>query len=262
LSEATDEITKLYDGTIELRYSDKAHRYWHRKAGDTKWLPTPSVTTILNVIAKPALVPWAAKMCAIYLREHHEELEAVGVDAFSEVMRKNFNVQKDSAADIGTAVHRYVEDFGRYKLGLTDHRPARPHRDIGSDEIANGVDAFHAFLEEHEVVWESCERRVFHRMGYAGTVDFVGSLDGKPTILDWKTGGFYPEARLQLSAYREAIEKEEGGEAYRCGKYSIAVVVLGKSDGAYQYHPIDDARAFTALVAALDLYRWQKESKR
>ncbi|WP_460909890.1 PD-(D/E)XK nuclease family protein, partial [Staphylococcus aureus] len=42
------------------------------------------------------------------------------------------------------------------------------------------------------------------KMKLAGTADLVCELNGKLTILDWKTGsGIYPEAVLQMGAYAE-----------------------------------------------------------
>ena len=39
-------------------------------------------------------------------------------------------------------------------------------------------------------------------MGYGGTPDWYGLLDGIPTVLDLKTGGLYPEQLVQAAAYR------------------------------------------------------------
>ena len=47
---------KLYNGQVEIMFNDDAHIYYK----DDKRIP--SVTNILQVIAKPTLVPLAAKV--------------------------------------------------------------------------------------------------------------------------------------------------------------------------------------------------------
>jgi CRISPR/Cas system-associated exonuclease Cas4 (RecB family) len=45
----------------------------------------------------------------------------------------------------------------------------------------------------------------------AGTADLLCRVDGKLTIMDWKTGkGIYPEMFLQLAAYALMYEEEFG----------------------------------------------------
>ena len=48
-----DEITQLYDGKIELKFSPERHLYTVKHAGADSVTPVPGVTTILGIVSKP-----------------------------------------------------------------------------------------------------------------------------------------------------------------------------------------------------------------
>ena len=86
--------------------------------------------------------------------------------------------------------------------------------------------------------------------GYAGTLDIIGTVNGKGVwIIDVKTGkGIYPEAWLQLSAYKAALE-EEGQEVDE-----IAVLLL-KENGKYVFEKGEPN--LEAFLACKTLWEWQ-----
>ena len=48
------------------------------------------------------------------------------------------------------------------------------------------------------------------KYGYAGTIDYVCTIDGKTYIVDFKTSKqVWPEYELQVSAYKKPIELAE-----------------------------------------------------
>ena len=61
-------------------------------------------------------------------------------------------------------------------------------------------------MRQHRVDVIAAECQVvseIHR--YGGTLDLVATIDGVPSLLDFKTGrGVYPEHRIQLAAYGQA----------------------------------------------------------
>ncbi len=73
----------------------------------------PSVTTVLGIIAKPALVPWARNMALEKVKETlYEHLESglqaidsLWVDAIIEQARHRPDQVRDAAADFGTQAH-------------------------------------------------------------------------------------------------------------------------------------------------------------
>lgn len=103
---------------------------------------------------------------------------------------------RDAAADRGRRVHQYCADI--------DYG-------IEPDEIdwdcAGYVQAFRAFKRDYGIKeWLAIEMPLGSaEIGFAGTLDRLCVLDGKITIIDWKTGGTINKAQLtaQLTGYAE-----------------------------------------------------------
>ncbi|WP_377271873.1 hypothetical protein [Peterkaempfera sp. SMS 1(5)a] len=121
--------------------------------------------------------------------------------------------KRDERADVGSAVHRVIE---AHVLGQP--LPAELLRD---DEMAPYLANFLQFVEDWQVTFEASEMVVGNREhGYAGTLDYLlrspliaahfGTPANKVFLGDTKTGGeldvkgVYPEAALQMAAYRRA----------------------------------------------------------
>lgn len=189
-----------------------------------------SVTTILEVIAKPQLITWAARQAAeIALAESGRG----SVDRIvSEVFRK-----KTDAADIGTAVHNVIENITNGKTVI-----------VGDD---NRIQAFLDFRSSINPTTLFSEQIVYSlKYGFAGTLDWIVSLPNeKIWLIDFKTGGIYPEAGLQLKAYEVAalemklVEKIDGN-----------VVVSLKADGTFEMRFFNEP--FDAFLACKALYEW------
>ena len=83
---------------------DANHLYTASYDGLTETLP--SVTTVLRVLEKPALVPWAQGIVAEAAVAHRGELEAWvqvgGVEGAIGLLRKAATAQRDRAAATGT----------------------------------------------------------------------------------------------------------------------------------------------------------------
>lgn len=161
----------------------------------------PSVTTILKLLNKDGLQHWA----------NYLGFKRIRVD---DVLSKS--------ADIGTYVHYLCEchlmDYGYLKYNA---RNIQMIMDVGHRYLS-----FKKFLEEHDVKTISCETSIISsKLGFAGTNDFLGEIDGKLTILDFKTSKkFYDTMFYQLSAYNELF-KEKGIEAEQ-----FAVLLLHEDD--------------------------------
>jgi len=199
--------------------------YTHPETG-VEW---PSVTTVLNVLPKPALVPWAAKV--------ERELclstaEAVYESVFAEtgpVAPKEFNkrlqeaiphkkahrtIAKD-AADIGTEAHELIEWRIRGQLGL--ERGDEP--DV-TEEARLAVAGFHDWADEVKFNPASTEHRLYSdELKAAGTADTICCsmeiyvLAPKKRQIaalgDWKRSrNLYPSHSVQVAVYRHmAIER-------------------------------------------------------
>ena len=151
---------------------------------------------------------------------------------------------KDAAADAGTEAHKAIE---RHILG-------EPIGDLG--ELAQA--SFENFLEfekQLEPRWEASELTVFNPTAkYAGTLDFIAEIPALGeglTLGDIKTGkGVYPEAALQLAAYRfaEFATTAHNNEKVDMPKTERAVVLHLRPD-SWELVPVQaDTEAFQMFL--------------
>ena len=68
--------------------------------------------------------------------------------------------------------------------------------------------AVHAFAERYRPRWSAIESRIDDSaIGLTGCPDRVGIINGRHTIVDYKTGGQYPWHRLQVALYAILVER-------------------------------------------------------
>lgn len=223
-----------------------------------------SVTTILgNGVPKRALTGWAAKSAAQYAVDNMAELARLcdtrqgKAEALQRIKGAPWN-QRDSKADIGSAVHDAAERLGLgEQVGVSDF----------DDEVAPYVQSLVRFWREARPEVVMAEATVWNRKyGYAGTLDLIATLRGAPalaplTVVDYKTGKrAYPEVALQLAAYSHAefALLDDGSEHELPGPLaSAAVVVLHPArhgNGRYELVPVSvDNRYWLAFLYALEV---------
>jgi hypothetical protein len=220
----------------ELQFDEKKHSY----AWDGNFVP--GVTTILSCINKPALIPWASGMASDYWLK---EIKAGNTDyaAIHKAAKTAHRRKAQDAADIGSNVHEYAENFFK-KL---------PAPELKTDQAKRGVEAFHAWFDAHDIEVVASERRVFSKdYYYAGTCDFVAKIDGVLGVGDIKTSsGIYPEMRLQTAAYQHALEEEKGI------KFPVRWIVrFDKKTGDFEaksFYQFD--LDFKGFISALELHK-------
>jgi len=150
----------------------------------------PSVTTILGVIAKPALIKWA------------NNLGLQGIDSTKYV---------DALAGIGTLAHAMASAH------LSGESPEAECEGQDKATVDLAENCFISFLSwtsgktiEPVLMEEPLVSELFR---YGGKFDFYGKIDGRLTIADMKTGsGIWPEHFHQLAAYGHLLT-ENGYEA-------------------------------------------------
>lgn len=173
------DFTKQY--TIQLAPTLSEHWYEVtrlQKRGVKKLGYFPSSTTILNAYPQAAhLNKW------------------IGENGWNESQR----VLKEAGMR-GTRVHDAVE-------ALLEGEELWHHH-YSLDEW-NRVNAFVSWYKEANPQILGVEVALFsEKYGYAGRVDCVCILDGKVTVIDWKTSGsMYPHFPLQFASYAQAIEE-------------------------------------------------------
>lgn len=222
------------------------------KMRDGKEVRLRRVTSILNLLDKPALVQWSANECAAYVAELwkagqvYTESEIAGI---LEDARYAHRRKKEDAAGYGTMAHEIIERFFKEGYWPEDHEWEQiPF------EVANSLGLFSewwtqaglSFMESERYVWDL----QFH---YGGTADLLArGPDGAVWLIDWKTGkGIYGSMILQLAAYFNALHKL-GIKPARA-----AIVQIGKEDAAPQiYEPsLDELRdAWRAFGSLSQMY--------
>lgn len=227
----------------------------------------PSVTTVLSVIAKPALIKWAessakaATMAAA--ADLHEDLAKASPYAslsrasYVSTLEKRLGTMRHSerslsqAAEIGTQTHALIEWTLRRELQqVVGPRPAT----TGPAEWA--YMAFQDWAKSVALEPLRIEETVWSRAhGYAGTMDLVARVRGRETVIDFKTGkAVYAEAFLQNAAYAQALEEMGHG---RIADGLIVRLPKTENDPAFEAVAVPDrASLLPVFLACLEVWRW------
>ena len=150
----------------------------------------------------------------------------------------------DRAADRGTAVHKATELLDKYGTVEID------------EDISPYLKAYIAFRKEHKCEWQKIEYATHHPENlYAGTLDRVGTVDGKLVVLDIKTSSTIqkPLYTAQLNLYRKTLPDP----------IEQLVILSLKKDGTYKLIdiPIDDTLA-DACITMHEALKKKKRSKK
>lgn len=158
--------------------------------------PVPSVTTILGVLNKPALLVWANNL---------------GLQGYK------MGEYVDELAQVGTCAHTMVEAM------LKGIEPELA--DFSKTQIDKAENSILSFLEwqksnQLEVIQTELQL-VSEKLKFGGTVDCYCKLNDKFTILDFKTGkGIYDDYLFQVSAYKY-LAVENGYPVHQVGMLQI-----------------------------------------
>jgi hypothetical protein len=227
---------------IKTKAGPGGRHYIHPVTGET----VPSVTTILGVMDKPALVGWAAKSVAEYAADNVEAVSLLGRDERVALLKGVPFRNRDKAADRGTEAHTYAER--RLTFGIAPSP---------SNRSAELVDEVLAALDPTPLVSEGT---VFNStVGYAGTFDGVWRVDGRIVMVDWKSGkGVYSESGLQLNAYARGEEVITPSEVFSMPRVDEAWIIHVPNEGGWKVHPVAlGNEEWLAFQAARMVWRWK-----
>lgn len=253
----------LYGGEVEMSFDDVTHRYTVRdKALPGDKIVPPSITTVLSVINKPALIPWAVNETVNFLRTkltegEHTEAE---VEAYFEMAKDAHKLTKKAAADIGTQAHNWLEQYWRSKLFPELFKVG----DLPEDaRVRNCVQAALKWIADHKIEPILIEKPVYSRKyRVSGRMDKLALVDGRLAVVDWKSSkGLWPEYILQTAAYTKFYE-EENPDTQPEDRW---LVQLGKETGEFHAAKFDRQSLeadFEAFIGALTVYRRLQELNR
>jgi hypothetical protein len=201
----------------------KVHTRYYSKDGTM----LPGVTTVLGVLNKPALVPWANNLglAGVSVREYVDALAAIGSLAHDMILAHHKNIKFQP-----------------------DGHPA----DL-IDKAENCLLSYFEWEKGHKIEPILCEAAlVSERYGYGGTLDLFANVDGVRTIVDYKSGkAIYPEHVYQVAAYRQVLE-ENGHQAD-----GVRILQIGRSEdeGFSEKYVDDTSREWKIFEHCLALYK-------
>lgn len=212
-----EEIKKIIAnkviGVWESNHDDYGHRYRHTKTGHNQ----RSVTTKLGILSKPHLISWSVKMGALWLLKE-DRLNRFATERFREDMIKGMQLAhtdiRDDAGQVGTIAHNAAERYINEWVA-TGERPqsivALAPEGCDPRSIAS-MRAVEAFFTKHNIIPVASEILVGDIRYSAGTLDFLAIMDGKLTLIDFKTSNAVDQISYsaQVAAYKYFFEKMTG----------------------------------------------------
>ena len=192
-----------------MKTKGREHEYRDATLSDGRELNLgPSVTTVLQLLAKPGLDLWTSEQ-HVKAAMTTPLLPDEGYDEWLKRVRYAAGEITRSASDMGTQIHRAFEQLatgaGRelaLDVGVAAYQ-------IAHESLAVLLDAG-LTIEQSEVSFAS-------PLGYGGTIDILGTWLGRAAICDVKSqeldrpndAKFYNEHPLQLAGYAVGIDRPD-----------------------------------------------------
>ena len=206
-------IAQKVTGIWVPQHDSSGHWYLHTPTGKL----LSSVTSRLGILSKPHLAKWQIKVAINWLcvedrwkrlqNEHWKEEMMTGA------MLAPFDVRDDAGA-VGTVAHNAIERYINEWIA-TGEKPLdiRTLAPVGCDpRSVASMRAVEAYFKKHEIEPIASELLVGDIKYSAGTLDFLAIVDGKLTLIDFKTSnGIDPVSySAQVAAYKYFFEQMTG----------------------------------------------------
>ena len=230
-----------------LRFDAAEHKYYLQLRNNGGERKVPSVTTIIAQYAKPKLVPWATNKAADYACDHWEELLALPLSERRKHIARAADYVRDDSAAAGTQIHRWAEALmNGYELQVPEG-------------YRSTVEHLARWWESSGLVTVATEAQVFsdpdeYWTGYAGTLDVLATDTDGYHLLDFKSGGVYESAAVQLAGYAAAQSMVFEGEDAKLPTIHHLGVLQLRPDGCrlFKLDATQQARAYTWWDNALE----------
>jgi len=174
--------------------------HYYKHGGFSK----PGVTSIIADCHDKSgpLTQWAANMVVEWIRQYSIPSQLAShkwivTEENLNDARFNYRDVSQDALDIGSEVHKCVENWLKYRSEPKGPRP----------EVLAGLVAFMEFYDEHNMDPVELEFSVYGDY-WGGTLDYYGMFDGKLYVIDFKTSKYHylNEHGPQIAAYRSALK--------------------------------------------------------
>ena len=257
------------------------HAYFADPEGQKPYM---GITSVLSVIAKNALIQWAANEAVKYVEDNtkHHALGATMAEGFviypqelREVLaeaRYAHRKKKEDAGQKGTDLHALVEEYVRMcianngTLGIGDimlsghwQKDVEAPNKLVKAEHLSLIAPFIMWASENSIRFLAAEKRLYSKTHWiAGTCDLVFEKDGKTYIGDIKT---YKKLwdrvpMMQCAGYALMAEEMWKNRVYvmdkpRIDGYCIIRIRDGEFEPTWSFDVEGDTKGF---LAALELY--------
>lgn len=196
-------VTKHYGDTVTLEHNpiNPRRRYVHVETG----VVFKGVSTVKDRVIAKNLTYWAARCASEYITESMkpgELYDEVAINKLAAGALHAHTAKSGNAADSGTFVHDWLHSMVRGEPKLLPKNV----------NMRNACLAAEQWYKQHTVEVVLSETPLCSlKLQMAGTPDLVAYIDGKLTIVDWKTGkALYYDALIQMAFYALFFEEEFG----------------------------------------------------
>lgn len=185
-------------------------------------------TTVLGILAKPALYGWYFKM---------------GKNG------ENPYKKKDAAANVGTIAHAMIMcHLRKWELDTSNLIPEA----VGIAE--NCVLSYYEWEKNLNLEPILVEEPLISKIGYGGTIDLYAKANGGLWLIDFKTSsGIYEEMHYQVAAYKNLLEENNNPV-----DKTIILNIGKKEDDTFQvktFNSLDNE--FEIFRHCLEIYKLQ-----
>ena len=209
----------------------KIHTVYKDKKGNR----LPSVTSILNVLSKPALIHWAWQM---------------GCDG------KDYRKERDEKGEIGSLAHYLIMCF--FKMVEPDLKDYTPNQ---IDQAETCVIKFYDWIKQYVIKQIFVEEPMTDEInGFGGTPDLVCTINDELTLIDFKTAkAIYSDNFYQLAAYKRLVELRTENTIKKC-----RILRIGRdgSEGFEERVVEDLTNEWLVFLNCLNIYNLRKELKK
>ena len=209
---------------------DKIHTVYKLKNGKK----VPGVTTIISILAKPALIHWAW------------DLGTKGVD---------YRKFRDDKADIGSLAHYLIMCYLKKETPDTSDYSKKQ-----IDQAENCIISFFEWKKMHSfepILIES--PLVSEKYKFGGTPDLLAKINGEYCLIDFKTGkGIYVNDMFpQLAAYSHLLQENN----YKITNSRILRIGREESEG-FEERLIQDIEPYWEIFKnCLSIYNIRRRLK-
>ena len=215
----------------------------------------PSVTTILDILAKKSLEQWKESQVALAARRLLAEGTKVHFNtedkSFVGIVREEAFKQVDDAADLGTGVHEALEKGLQFK-------PYELKYEIYVQAVKQLLDSLQVRIGKHEL------RLVNKEFGFAGTTDGTFVSPAGYGIIDFKTCKTKPDTPVeprdswpsQIAAYHATHYKEIPSSYMPIAGLSVAISTteIGRVEAIW-WSPAQLEKEWNIFYHLTEIYR-------